>query len=120
MSFLEKRSGAGWNGRAQGFEGMDPADQAMVIRLMQTLIQNEQSLQNPNNQPYVYVTGGDLMAIGFLATGGPDDVELITQAIANGVQSLENNQATSSPTILAVGITMRRVSPVICRRLSSR
>ena len=93
LSFLEKRRGAGWNGRAQGFEGMDPADQAMVIRLVQTLINNEPSLTNPNAQPYTYVTGGDLMAMSaFLATGGPDDVGApvtITQAIANGVQALE-------------------------------
>ena len=41
LSFLEKRSGAGWNGRALGFEGMDPADQAMVIRSVQTMISNE-------------------------------------------------------------------------------
>ncbi len=34
LSFLEKRQGVGWQGRAQGFMGMDPNDQALVVRLV--------------------------------------------------------------------------------------
>jgi MYXO-CTERM domain-containing protein len=101
LSFLEKRQGVGWQGRAQGYVGMDPADQAMVVRLAQSMINNEGSMTNPNQAPYVYVTGGNLMALSaFVATGGPDEVGApvtVTQAIANGVVSLQNNQGMLNP-----------------------
>jgi hypothetical protein len=92
LSFLEKRQGVGWGGRAQGYQGMDPNDQAMAVRLIQNMINNEQTMTNPNAVPYVYVSGGNLMALSaFVAIGGPDEVGApvtATQAIANGVVSL--------------------------------
>ncbi|MEZ4475533.1 MAG: hypothetical protein R3F60_33010, partial [bacterium] len=53
LSFLEKRSGIGWQGNAIGFNGMDPNDQAMVIRATAALINGEVSMTNPNQAPYV-------------------------------------------------------------------
>ena len=101
LSFLEKRQGVGWQGRAQGFEGMDPNDQAMVVRLVQSMIGNEGSMTNPAAVPYVYVSGGNLMALSaYVATGGQDEVGAVvtaTQAIANGVQSLTNVQGNAAP-----------------------
>ncbi len=101
LSFLEKRDGVGWLGRAQGFDGMDPVDQAMVIRTIAAMINGEPSMTNPNGRPYVYVTGGNLMALAaFSASGGPDDVGApvtATQALANGVVSLQNNQGMAPP-----------------------
>ena len=86
----------GWAGRAQGYQGMDPQDQAMVVRLVQNIINQEGSMTNPNAVPYVYVAGGNLMALAaYVATGGPDEVGApvtVTQAIANGVVSLTNTQ----------------------------
>ena len=93
LSFLEKRRGVGWNGRAQGFEGMDPADQAMAIRV-QTMIANE--AHKPKCSVVYLCRRRRLMALAaFSATGGPDDVGAnvtVTQAIANGVVSLQRNQ----------------------------
>ena len=101
LSFLEKRDGVGWQGRAQGFDGMDPIDQGMIIRLLQQMINNERAMQNPNQAPYVYVTGGNLMAMSaYLATNGPDDVGApvtVSQGLANGVVSLQNNQGMQPP-----------------------
>ena len=101
LAFLEKRQGVGWQGRAQGYNGMDPADQAMVVRLVQSMVNNEGSMTNPNAVPYVYVSGGNLMALSaFVATGGPDEVGApvtVTQAIANGVVSLQNTQGMVNP-----------------------
>ncbi len=101
LSFLEKRDGIGWLGRAQGFEGMDPVDQQMIVRVMSQLITSEASMTNPNQNPYVYVTGGNLMALSaYVATGGPDEVGAAvtaTQAIANGVVSLNRNQGNIPP-----------------------
>ena len=80
---------------------MDPADQAMTVRLVQGMIANEGSMTNPNAIPYVYVAGGNLMALSaFAATGGPDEVGApvtVTQAIANGVVSLNNTQGMVNP-----------------------
>jgi MYXO-CTERM domain-containing protein len=96
LAFLEKREGVGWQGNVQGFEGMDPNDQQMVVRVMSSTINADASLTNPNNPPYTYVTGGNLMALStYLATGGPDDIGAqvtVSQAIANGVVSLTRNQ----------------------------
>ncbi|MCA9545251.1 MAG: hypothetical protein KC613_12695, partial [Myxococcales bacterium] len=101
LNFLEKRDGIGWMGRAQGYDGMDPNDQALVVRAVQALINDEQSMTNPNAQPYLYVTGGNLMALSaYVATGGPDNVgapATATQAIANAVVSLHNNQGMQPP-----------------------
>ncbi len=101
LTFLEKRDGVGWLGRAQGYEGMDPNDQALVVRAVQQLINDEPAMTNPNQQPYVYVTGGNLMALSaYVATGGPDNVGApvtASQAIANGIVSLQNNQGMQPP-----------------------
>ena len=101
LSFLEKRSGIGWQGNAVGFNGMDPNDQAMVIRAIAASINAEPSMTNPNAAPYVYVTGGNLMALAaYVATGGPDAVGAqvtASQALANGVVSLQNNQGNFPP-----------------------
>ncbi|MEZ4466624.1 MAG: hypothetical protein R3F43_19800, partial [bacterium] len=101
LSFLEKRSGIGWQGNAIGFNGMDPNDQAMVIRAIAALINGDAAMTNPNAAPYVYVTGGNLMALSaYVATGGPDAVGAqvtASQAIANGVVSLQNNQGNFPP-----------------------
>ena len=102
LSFLEKRTGVAWNGRAQGFEGMDPADQQLVVRAVRMAINDAQaSLTNPNGIPYTYVTGGDLMALSaFIATGGPDDVGAqvtVSQAITNGVLALHRVQGNVLP-----------------------
>jgi hypothetical protein len=101
LSFLEKRDGVGWLGRAQGYEDMDPNDQQLVVRAVAGMINGEPSMTNPNQQPYVYVTGGNLMALSaFVATGGPDQVGAAvtaTQAIANGIVSLQNNQGRLPP-----------------------
>ena len=101
LSFLEKRDGVGWLGRAQGFDGMDPVDQAMVVRGIAAMINGEPTMTNPNGRPYVYVTGGNLMALSaYAASGGPDDVGApvtATQALANGVVALQNNQGMQPP-----------------------
>ena len=101
LSFLEKRSGIGWQGNAIGFNGMDPNDQAMVIRAIAALINGDPAMTNPNQAPYVYVTGGNLMALAaYVATGGPDAVGAqvtASQALANGVVSLQNNQGNFPP-----------------------
>ncbi|MEE2788744.1 MAG: MopE-related protein [Myxococcota bacterium] len=101
LSFLEKRQGVGWMGRAQGYDGMAAADQEMVVRLILGMITNEGSMTNANETPYVYVAGGNLMALAaYQATGGPDEVGApvtVTQAIANGVVALQNNQGNQAP-----------------------
>ena len=101
LSFLEKRDGIGWQGRAIGYQGMDPNDQALVVRAVAALINGEPSMTNPNQQPYVYVTGGNLMGLSaYLATGGPDAVGAqvtANQALANGIVSLHNNQGNQAP-----------------------
>ena len=101
LTFLEKRQGVGWQGRIQGFRGMPPDDQAMMIRLIQRAIQQDPPLTNPNGLPYTYVSGGNLMALAsFLATDGPDEVGAavtVTQAIANGVVAMHRIQGNIAP-----------------------
>ncbi|MEZ4436144.1 MAG: prenyltransferase/squalene oxidase repeat-containing protein [bacterium] len=101
LSFLEKRSGVGWQGRTVGFQGSDPIDQAMMVRLVQRAIQNDPPTTNPNAVPYTYVTGGNLMGFSaFIATGGPDEVGAavtVTQAIANNIVALQRNQGNIAP-----------------------
>ncbi len=101
LSFLEKRDGVGWMGRPQGYEGMDPNDQAMIVRMVQHMIDSEPSMTNPNSPPYTYVTGGNLMALSsYLASGGPNDVGAavpVFQAISNGVLSLQRHQGHQAP-----------------------
>jgi hypothetical protein len=96
LSFLEKRQGVGWQGEVQGYDGMDPDDQQMVVRALTQMINGDPSLTNPNQVPYTYVTGGNLMALSvYLATGGPDDVGAAVtanQALANGVVALQRAQ----------------------------
>ena len=102
LAFLEKRDGVAWNGRAVGFEGMDPDDQSLVVRAVRAAINDPQgALTNPGAMPYTYVTGGDLMALSaFLATGGPDDVGAqvtVSQAITNGIVGLHRSQGDRAP-----------------------
>jgi MYXO-CTERM domain-containing protein len=101
LSLLEKREGVGWLGPRVGYDGMEPADQALVIELIQNMIAGEASMTNPNQQPYTYVTGGNLMAMSvYLRTNGPDEVGAavtVRQAIANGVVALHNNQGHQPP-----------------------
>jgi len=101
LSFLEKRQGVGWQGRAQGFMGMDPNDQALVVRLIQSMIGNDGSLTNAAAVPYVYVGGGNMMALSaYIATGGQDEVGAqvtATQALANAVQAMTNVQGNAAP-----------------------
>jgi MYXO-CTERM domain-containing protein len=96
LAFLDKREGVGWQGNVQGYEGMDPNDQQMIVRAITASINGDPSLTNPNNPPYTYVTGGNLMALStYLATGGPDDIGAqvtVSQAIANGVVSITRTQ----------------------------
>ena len=96
LAFLEKRQGIGWQGRVQGFDGMDPLDQEMVVRAVTQMINGDPSLKNPNQMPYTYVTGGNLMALStYLATGGPDDIGAevtANQALANGVVAMQRGQ----------------------------
>jgi hypothetical protein len=80
---------------------MDPNDQAMVVRAMAALINGEPTMSNPNAQPYMYVTGGNLMALSaYLASGGPDAVGAqvtANQALANGVVAIHNTQGNQAP-----------------------
>ncbi|MFZ4736256.1 MAG: hypothetical protein ACOYM9_09945, partial [Bradymonadia bacterium] len=96
LSFLEKRQGVGWQGQVQGYDGMDPNDQQLVVRAMTALINGDPSLTNPNQVPYTYVTGGNLMALSvYIATNGPDDIGAavtVNQALANGVVALQRAQ----------------------------
>jgi hypothetical protein len=96
LAFLEKRDGIGWNGRVRGYEDMDPNDQQLVVRALVQAINGDPSLTNPNQVPYTYVTGGNLMAMSvYLATGGPDEVGAavtVNQALANGVVALQRGQ----------------------------
>jgi MYXO-CTERM domain-containing protein len=96
LSFLEKRHGLGWQGQVQGFDGMDPLDQEMVLRAVTQMINGDPSLRNPNQVPYTYVTGGNLMALSmYVATGGPDDLGAevtANQALANGVVAMQRGQ----------------------------
>lgn len=96
LSFLEKRTGVGWDAPARGYRGMDPADKALVQRMVKAMIERDAALQNPAAVPNSYITGGNLMALSaFIATGGPDNVgapALVTTAIANGVQALSGTQ----------------------------
>ena len=71
LSFLEKREGVGWNGRAQGYNGMDANDQQMIVRLVLGMINQEDSMTNAADTPYVYVAGGNLIALSaYIASGG--------------------------------------------------
>ena len=96
LAFLEKRP-PDWPGAPpRGYVGMDPADQTLLLPLVAGLIATDGALTNPNVDAYVYTTGGNLMALGaWVTTGGPDDVGAVitvSQAIANGVVSLQRGQ----------------------------
>ncbi len=95
LAFLEQRDGVGWLGRHRGFEELDPVDQAMGERLVATMINSEPTMTNPDARPYVYVAGGNVMAMSaWLASGGPDAVGApvtVSQALANGVVALNGN-----------------------------
>ncbi|MEZ4436645.1 MAG: hypothetical protein R3F65_29950 [bacterium] len=101
LTFLEKRTGVGWQGAIRGYRGMPPDDQALVVRLVNALISRHPVMSNPNGRPYTYVTGGNLMALAsYLATDGPDDVGAAvtaSQALANGVVALHRSQGNRPP-----------------------
>jgi hypothetical protein len=104
LAFLEKRERADGRGPPRGYAALTPEDRAMLGRLVAQSINGEPSMTNPNQQPYVYVTGGNLMALSlFRATGGPDEVGAaasVSQAIANGVASLTRAQGMQAPSNL--------------------
>lgn len=99
LSFIEKKAVSG-NGRVIGYQGLDPQDQLLVNRLVLNAINGEGAFTNPQALPYSYVTGGGLMAFSaYLGTGGLDDVganTTVTQAIANGVMALQDNQGQAN------------------------
>ena len=101
LTLLEKRDGVAWQGRAVGYDGMDPNDQQIVERSIRQMINGDPALTNPNAQPYTYVTGGNLMGMSsYIATGGPDDVGAnvtVSQAITNGVVALQRVQGNRPP-----------------------
>ncbi len=101
LSFIEKRAVTGLgNGRVIGYQGLDPLDQQLVNRLVTNAITSETGLNQPNQPPYVYSTGGSLMALSaYLGSGGIDDLGLgltVTDAIANGVLALQNVQGSAN------------------------
>ena len=101
LAFLEKRDDFGWLGRALGYEGMSPQDQDLIERLVQTLLEEEDGIRQPGALPYVYTTGGALMALAtYLSSNGPDNVGAsitVSQALANGVINLQGNQGNTLP-----------------------
>ena len=72
LTFLEKRTSADWNAPAQGYDGMDPADQARVQRGVAFCA----NVWPPNaNGIYSYHAGACLMAASlYRVTGGPDNI----------------------------------------------
>ncbi len=96
LAVLEQTDGIGWEGRRLGFEGLEPLDQAMTIRLMDTIISTTPGLTNPNQNASSYETGGALMALSAWQAGlGPDEIGAAVttrQALANGVVALQRNQ----------------------------
>ncbi len=94
LCFLEKRSSADWNAPAQGYLGMDEADQERVRNAARYCINSIPGFAN--NRPNSYQTGSCLMALSLhLVTGGPDDVGAnipVSQAVANGVAALRGTQ----------------------------
>ena len=94
LCFLEKRSSADWNAPAQGYLGMDEADQERVRNGVRYCINSIGGFRN--NNPNSYQTGSCMMALSlYLVTGGPDDVGApmpVSQAVANGVASLRGTQ----------------------------
>lgn len=101
LAFLGQRGGVGGQGAPLGFANLPPEDQALVGRLVAFMIDDEPALTNPNQAPYVYRVGGNLMALStLLATGGPNDVGAevtVMEAIANGVIALHRNQGNWAP-----------------------
>ena len=101
LSFLEKREGVGWQGQTQGYEGMDPFDQQMMVRLVENIIDGEPAMRNAGETPFVYTVGGNLMALStYITSGGPELTDApitVTQAIANAVVALRAVQGDRSP-----------------------
>ncbi len=101
LALLEKRDGVGWQGRPRGFEGLEADDRALARRLAAHAIQTDPALLNVGPRPYVYLTGGNLMALSvLLGTGGPDEVGAqvdVRRAIAHGVAALERTQGRQPP-----------------------
>ena len=94
LCFLEKRATGDWNAPQMGFLGMSAADQAVVTRAVQYMVQNDEGVNG--NGIYQYRTGSALMALAvYLKTGGPDNVLgniTVSQAIANGVAAIQSTQ----------------------------
>ncbi len=101
LCFLEKRTSADWNAPAQGYLGMDAADQDRVRRGVAYCINEIQGFRN--NNPSSYQTGACLMALSlYLVTGGPDDVGAalpVSQAVANAVAALKRTQGNNGANI---------------------
>ena len=101
LAFLEQRDGVGWQGQPLGYDGLPPGDQALVTRLLASMIDDAPDLLDPNQSPYTYGTGGALMALSaWTATGGPDNVgaqATVPEALANGVIALHRQQGDVPP-----------------------
>ena len=98
---LQGRRGRGRTGAPVGYSGLGGDDQALVRRMVRGLIDGEPSMRAPGGRPYVYVTGGNLVALGaYLDSGGPDEVgaaATVRSAMANGVGALLANQGAFEP-----------------------
>ena len=101
LSFLEKREGNGWRGQTLGYEGLPPEDQLLVQRLVRNILEGEAAMSSAAATPFVYVVGGNLMALSsYLASGGPDEVNAtitVTQGITNAVLALQGVQGNRPP-----------------------
>jgi len=100
LALLERQTHPGFGPRA-GYLGLDPDDQALVVRLVRYMIDAHLPLTDPRAAPYMYVTGGSTAALArYLRTGGPDEIGADVQAsvaLANGVESLTANQGEQAP-----------------------
>ncbi len=96
LCFLEKPQPDQLGAPRQGYRGMNPDDQAMLVPIIAGIIGSDPALSNPNADAFVYTTGGNLMALSaWVGSEGPDDVGApisVTQAIVNGVVSLQRAQ----------------------------
>ncbi len=100
LVMLGQRS-LGPRGQVLGFEGLPPADQAMVQRLLAQAIADDPAAASAEGTPYTYASGGNLAALtAYLATGGPDDVGAAVgaaAAAANLTANLLETQGALAP-----------------------
>jgi hypothetical protein len=101
LSFLEQKTGVAWQGRNIGYDGLSRYDQNLLQRLITDIMDREEAMRDPNATPFVYVVGGNLMALAaYLSYDGPDFVSngiTVSQSLAHAVQSLNAVQGTASP-----------------------